>query len=100
MTGNVQIPGANDFRTKNVFETSCVGGGDSGIVDYGGCVDNVLHSAELRVDIAQGNFQGRQVANINLSIRTLVSCARRKAGKFLDDLASELIRERKGQSRY
>jgi hypothetical protein len=58
LTGDVEIPGANDFRTKNIFETSCVGGGDGSIIDYGGCVDNILHSAELCVDIAQGNFQG------------------------------------------
>lgn len=53
LTGNVKVPGANDFRTKDIFETSCVGGGDSGIVDYGSCVDNILHSTELGVDIAR-----------------------------------------------
>ena len=71
LTGNVKIPGANDFRT---IETSCVGG----IVDYGGCVDNIFSSAELGVDIAQGNFQSRQVTNIEQGIRALASCTRRR----------------------
>ena len=63
-------------------------------------MNNILHSAELRVDIAQGNFQGRQVANIHLSIRTLVSCAKRKAQKFLDDLESDLIKNGKVRGSY
>ena len=85
----MKVPGANNFRTKNIFETSYVGGGDRGIVDHGGCVDNIRHSTELRVDIAQSEFQGGEVTNVDLAIRALASCARRKARKFLDDLASE-----------
>jgi hypothetical protein len=75
----------NDFRTKNIFETSYIGGGDGGIIGHSGCVDNILHSTELSVDIAQSKFQGREVANVNLAIRALTSCARRKAREFLDD---------------
>ena len=85
----MEIPGANDFRTKNIFKTSYTGGGNGGIVDHGGCMNNILHSTELRVDIAQSKFQGREVANVNLAIRALASCARRKTREFLDDLASE-----------
>ena len=85
----MEVPGTNDFRTENIFEASYIGGGDGGIVDHGGCVDNILHSTELRVDIAQSKFQGREVANVDLAIRTLASCARRKARKFLDNLTSE-----------
>jgi hypothetical protein len=90
LTGDVEVPGANDFRTKNILEASYDGGGDGSIVDHGGCVDNILHSTKLCVDIAQSKFQGREVANVDLAIRALASCARRKARKFLDDLASEL----------
>ena len=79
MTGDVEIPGANDFRTKYVFETSYIGGDDGGIVDHGGCVDNILHPTELRVDFAQSKFQGREVANVDLAIRAVAPCARRKA---------------------
>ena len=100
MTGDVKIPRANDFRTKNVFETSYIGGGDGSIVDHGGCVDNILHSTELRVDIAQSKFQGGEVANVDLAIRALASCARRKARKFLDDLAFKFNREQKNKRRW
>ena len=88
LTGDVEVPRANDFRTKNIFETSYIGRGDGGIVDYGRCVDNILHSTKLRVDIAQGRLQSREVANVDLAIRAMASCARRKARKFFDDLAS------------
>jgi hypothetical protein len=57
-------------------------------------VDNILHSTELGVDIAQGNFRSRQVTNIDLSIRALASCVRRKVRKFFDDLVPVLIMER------
>ena len=55
-------------------------------------MDNMLHSTVLCVDIAQSNFQGREVTNIDLSISALASCTRRKAQKFLDDLTSGLIK--------
>ena len=84
----MEVPGTNDFRTKNIFETGYSGGGDGGIVDHGGCVDNILHSTELLVDIAQSKFQGLEIANVNLAIRALASCARRKTRKFLNDLTS------------
>ena len=87
LTSNMQIPGPDDFRTKDAFETSCVSIGECGIVDHGGCVDNVLHSTELRVDVAQSDLQGQQVTNIDLSIAALASCARRKAQKFFDNLS-------------
>lgn len=74
----MEVPGANDFRTKNIFETSYIGGGDGGVVDHGGGVDDILHSTELRIDIAQSKFQGREIANVNLAIRAVASCARRK----------------------
>jgi hypothetical protein len=91
LTGDVEVPGANDFRTKNILETSYIGGGDGGIVDHSGRVDNILHSTELCVDIAQSKFQGREIANVDLAIRAMASCARRKARKFLNDLTSEFI---------
>ena len=90
LTGNVQIPGANDFRTKDVFETGGVSSSDCGIIDHGGCVDNVLHSTKLRVDIVQSNLQGQQVTDIDLSISALASRARRKARKLFRDLSPGL----------
>ena len=85
----MEAPEANDFRTKNIFETSYIGGSDGGIVNHSGSVDNILHATELRVDIAQSKSQGREVVNVDLVIRALGSCARSKARMFLDDLASE-----------
>ena len=95
LTGNMQIPGPDDFRTKDAFETGCVSIGKCGIVDHGGCVDNVLDSTELRVDVAQSDLQGQQVTNIDLSITALASCTRRKARKFFDNLSPGLRTESK-----
>ena len=73
MTSDEEVPGANDFRTKNIFDPNYISGGGGGIVDYGGCVDNIFHPTELRVGIAQSKFQGREVAN-DLAIRAVASC--------------------------
>jgi hypothetical protein len=68
----VEIPRPDNLGSKNSFEISRLSGGDSGIGDNRGGVNDIVNATLDAIDIGQGVLERFPITNIYLTV--LAAC--------------------------